>query len=96
MEGREPRLHGFLAFKPAGTRRGGLDESVEPGDVTHHQVQPKGKKHVTTEAESPRVTFQTQRRGDRLGTCLDAVIQSSKIGKVAGDNSALLISTTAA
>lgn len=71
-------LNGFRAFKPAGTRRGGLDESVEPGDVTHHQVQPKGKKHVTTEAESPKVSFQTQRRGDRLGTCRDAIIQSSK------------------
>lgn len=35
-------------------------------------MQSKGKKHATTEAESPRVTFQTHDRGDTWGLAMAA------------------------
>ncbi len=63
-------LRGFLFLRDSKTV-GKRKLSCYTG-VAEQQVQSKGKKHATTEADTPRVTFQTHDRGDTWGLAMTA------------------------
>ena len=78
-----PTARGSVRLNQREQLRGGLNESAEPGDIATAKCSPKERSTLSRRPILQRVSFQTQRRGVRLGTFEDAEsVTQSKTGKV--------------